>query len=73
MGAAAVRGLLKSSKRFRERANKAFDIKVARLVLRFENREVYDLLKQFDPDESYLNNNINDLKKILGLIEEPRT
>ena len=71
-GAAAVRGLLKASKRFRLRANQAFDVKVARLVLRFENREVYDLLQEFDPDESYLNSNINDLKTILGLNEEPR-
>jgi len=70
MGAAAARGLLKSSKRLRERADEAFNIKVARLVLRFENQEVYDLLKEFDPDETYLNNNINDFKKILGLVEE---
>jgi len=69
-GAVGARGLLKSSKRLRQRADQAFNIKVARLVLRFENQEVYDLLRQFDPDETYLNNNINDFKKILGLVEE---
>jgi hypothetical protein len=73
MGAAAARGLLKASKRLRERASKTFNIKLARLVLRFENPEVYDLLREFDPAESYLNNNIDDFKKILGLVEEPKT
>jgi hypothetical protein len=66
----AARGLLKSSKRLRQRANLAFDVKLARLVLRFENSEVYDLLREFDPTESYLINNVNDFKKILGLVEE---
>lgn len=73
MGAAAARGLLKSSKRLRARADEAFNIKVARLVMRFENQEVYDLLREFDPDESYLRSNIDDFKKILGLVEESRT
>jgi len=72
MGAAAARGLLKASKRLRQRADQAFNIKVARLILRFENPEVQGLLKQFDPDESYLKNNVDDLKRILGLIEETR-
>lgn len=70
MAAAAARGLLKSSKRLRNRANQAFNVEVARLVLRFENREVYDLLAEFDPDETYLNGNIEGLKEILGLVEE---
>lgn len=70
MGAAAARGLLKSSRRLRNKANKAFNVEIARLVLRFENREVYDLLAEFDPDETYLKGNIRDLKEILGLEEK---
>lgn len=70
IGAAGARGLLKSSKRLREKANEAFNIQIARLVLRFENQEVYDLLREFDPKETYLRTNIDDLKTILGLLEE---
>jgi len=70
MGCAAARGLLKVSRRLRNQANRAFDVKIARLVLRFENREVYDLLAEFDPDETYLIGNIEGLKEILGLVEK---
>lgn len=72
LGAAAARGLLKSSKSLRERADKAFSLQIARLVLRFENREVYDILKEFDPEEKYLKGNIQDLKIILGIIKEEK-
>jgi len=68
-GAAAVRGFLKASKSARIQANSAFDIKIARLVLRFENREVWDILRKFDPEEKYLRGNIQDLKVILGLVK----
>jgi len=69
LGAAAVRGFLKASKGMRSQANQAFDLKIARLVLRFENRKVYDILQKFDPEEKYLKGNIQDLKVILGLVK----
>lgn len=72
IGAAAARGLLKSSKRLREKSGEAFNIQTARLVLRFENREVHDLIREFDPQETYLKTNIDDLKRILGLLEEAK-
>jgi len=72
LGAAAVRGFLKSSRRLRSQATLAFDIKIARLVLRFENPAVYDILREYDPDEKYLKGNIQDLKVILGLVEKPK-
>jgi len=68
-GFAAVRGFLKASRSARIQANSAFDIRIARLVLRFENREVWDILRKFDPEETYLKGNIQDLKLILGLVK----
>ena len=70
MAIAAARGLLKASSSLRRKANEAFNVKVADLVLRFENPEVYKLLKEFDKDKKYLIRNIEGAKKILGLIEE---
>jgi hypothetical protein len=69
LGAAAVRGFLKASKSARSQASLAFDIKIARLVLRFENHKVYAILLKFDPEEKYLKGNIQDLKVILGLVK----
>jgi len=64
---AAARGLLKASPRLRARADIAFSIKLARLVLRFENPQVWQVLKEFDPKEEYLQDNIRDMKEILGI------
>jgi len=64
---AAARGLLKASPRLRARADVAFSIKLARLVLRFENPKVWQVLKEFDPTEEYLKDNIRDTKEILGI------
>ena len=66
---AAGRGLLKASKNLREKANRAIDLEIARLVIRFENPNVYQVLKQFDQEEKFLRDNIKGTKEILGLVE----
>ena len=65
---AAARGLLKASPRLRAKAERAFSLDLARLVLRFENQQVHQVLKEFDPGEEYLKSNIHATKEILGLI-----
>jgi len=66
---AAARGLLKRNAKLRTKAQAAFSIEIARLVLRFENAGVWEVLKQFDADEEFLRRNINAFKEILGLVE----
>jgi len=66
---AAARGLLKRNTTLRSKAQSAFSVQIARLVLRFENAGVWEVLKQFDPDEEFLRRNINAFKEIMGLIE----
>ena len=66
---AAGRGLLKVSKSLRAKANKAINLEVARLVIRFDNPKVHQVLKMFDPEEEFLRKNIQGTKEILGLIE----
>lgn len=68
---AAARGLLKASPGLRAKAEKAFSLDLARLVLRFENPEVYQVLKDFDPNEEYLRENIRATKEILALGVKP--
>jgi len=65
---AATRGFLKGSKSLRAKADKALSLEIARLVLRFENAPVYEVLKQFDPKEEYLRRNIQAVKEIFGLV-----
>jgi len=64
--AAAARALLKASSSLRESANKALNVKFAKLVLRFENPEVYNIIMQWGGEE-YLKKNIEDLKVVLGI------
>ena len=66
---AAARGLLKASQRLRAKAERAFSVDLARLVLRFENAKVHQVLKEFDADEDFLRSNVRATKEILGLVE----
>jgi len=68
MSVAAARGLLKASKSLREKAEKAINVDVARLTLRFENPKVYEVIKRFDPQEEHLQKNLQSAKEILGVI-----
>lgn len=68
---AAARGLLKTSSRLRSKANEALSIETARLVLRFENPKVHQILEEFDPNEEFLKKNIEAVKVIFGLVEAP--
>lgn len=69
---AAARGLLKSSPILKAKAEKALSLELARLVLRFENPKVYQVLIQFDKNEEFLRRNIQATKEIFGLIEVPK-
>jgi len=66
---AAARGLLKASPRLRTKALKAFNIQVARLVVRLENPAVWEVLREFDPNEQYLRSNVEAAKEMFGLLE----
>jgi len=66
---AAARGLLKASPRLRSKAREAFNVDVARLVVRFENPPVWEVLREFDPAEQYLKSNIEAAKEMFGLVE----
>lgn len=66
---AAARAILKASRSMREKLNKAMNPSFAKLVLRFENPEVYEIVTRWGGDD-YLEKNIRDFKKILGVIKE---
>jgi len=66
---AAARGLLKTSRGLRNNFDKAVNLEIARLVLRFENAKAYQVVKQFDPNEEFLKRNIQAVKEIFGIIE----
>jgi len=68
MSVAAARALIKASKDLRSKAEQAMNIDIARLTLRFENPQVYEVIKKFDPQEEHLKKNIQDAKEILGII-----
>lgn len=65
---AAARGLLKASKNLRAKAESVMNVDLARLTLRFENPKVYEVIKQFDPKEEYLQRNLQAAKEIFGVI-----
>lgn len=68
---ATVRALLKASSTLREKADRALNLKFAKMVLRFENPEVYNIIMEWG-GEDYLRRNIDDLKVILGVKKEKK-
>ena len=68
---AAARALLKASSSLREKADRALNVKFGKLVLRFENPDVYNIIMQWGGEE-YLKKNIEDLKIVLGIKKEKK-
>ena len=67
---AAARGILKASPNLQKKALRAFNVEVARVVLRFDNPAVWQVLKECDPKENYLRDNVDAAKEIFGLAEK---
>lgn len=66
---AAGRGVLKASKALRRKADQAINIEISRTIIRFDNPKVWKILQEYDKDEKWLQENIQDVKQILGLEE----
>jgi len=67
---AVARGVLRVTPWLKTRAKEAFNEEIARLTLRFENPDVWDVIQKFDQKGDYLRSNIQAAKEILGL-EKP--
>lgn len=68
---AGARGLIKSSRRIKEGAEKAINWQVAAYTIRFENPEAWEVIEAFgDEGIDKLKQGIEDIKVILKLKEE---